>query len=145
MHATYPNDDHWEVSAELIYALPNEGSFAGLKNEPDVRDKVVLFNRSLDVSIVEQVSQAQHAGAIAIIIVDFHDSNEKRSALQAALTANPDMWKALSIPSVIVSHNYHEKLLQSMDVVRGDVGGYKDQFVMANTEYAAWVVMNDEL
>jgi predicted RNA polymerase sigma factor len=104
------------------------------------------------VPIVEQVSQAQHAGAIAVIIVDFSDANEKETALQSALTANLDMWESLSIPSVVVSHNYHEKILQSMDLVRGDVGGYKDQFVMANTEYAEWIqhrqnhdAMHDEL
>lgn len=145
MHATSLDDDHWKISAELIYALTNEGSFAGLKNEPDVRDKVVLFDRSVDVPIVEQVSQAQNAGAVAVIIVDFPDANEKKTALQAALTANLEMWKALSIPSVIVNHRYYEKLLLSMDIVRGDVGGYKNQYVMANTEYAAWIVMNDEL
>ena len=122
LHAsTYPDDDEdgpWSVTAPLVYALPNQGSVNGLMNEAEVYEKIVLFDRSENeadeaiVSLSEQVYTAQHAGAVAVIIVDFPACayHEKHTALQAAIKSDLEVWKSLTIPSVVVRFERGERL-----------------------------------
>lgn len=115
LHATDLYDDyHWTVTAPLVYALPNHGSYNYLMNQHEVASKIVLFDRSDsdDVPIIEQMHTAQMASAAAIIVVDYPNHNEKRTALQVALNAKDDLdlWEMLTIPAVIVRFEHGERL-----------------------------------
>lgn len=138
------NLDHWSVTAPLVYALPNKGSMGGLINEHEAHDRIVLIDRGEIISIAHQIHIAQHAGAVAVIIVDFPNTNEKNTALHAVIRASTDhaeIWESLTLPSVIVSHRHYERLKRGMDLVHGDIHhGYGDQYVMAESEFAGWIV-----
>ena len=147
LHATDVDDDyHWSITAPLIYAMPNGGSTYGLLNIDQVRDCIVVFNREEDVSISEQMNAAQHAGASAVIIFDYPNAHETKTALQAALGADLELWHSLTIPSVVISHMHSERLKTSMELVRGNVGyGYGEQYAMVGSEFAEWIYHHQDL
>ena len=103
-------DDHWTMTAPLVYALPNSGCLRGLMNEQDVGGNIVLFDRGEDVTMPEQMYSAQHVGAAAVVIVDYPNANGKQTALQVALRADHELWKRLTIPAVIVDFDRGERL-----------------------------------
>eukprot|EP00581_Thalassiosira_minuscula_P000974 CAMPEP_0183747578 /NCGR_PEP_ID=MMETSP0737-20130205/67336_1 /TAXON_ID=385413 /ORGANISM="Thalassiosira miniscula, Strain CCMP1093" /LENGTH=183 /DNA_ID=CAMNT_0025983291 /DNA_START=507 /DNA_END=1058 /DNA_ORIENTATION=- len=103
-------DDHWSVTAPLVYALPNCGSKNGLMNHADAFEKIVLFDRGEDIPILMQIHTAQHAGAVAAIIVDYQEKHEKNTALHAAVKAELLLWQSLTIPSVVVNYDQGERL-----------------------------------
>ena len=103
-------DDHWTVTAPLVYALPNSGCLRGLMNEQDVGGNIVLFDRGEDVNMTEQMFSAQHVGAAGVIIVDYPDAIGKQTALQVALRADHELWNRLTIPAVIVNFERGERL-----------------------------------
>jgi len=103
-------DDHWTITAPLVYALPNSGCPRGLVNEQDVGGNIVLFDRGEDVQMTEQMYSAQHVGAACVVIVDYPDANGKHTALQVALRADHELWKRLTIPAVIVDFERGERL-----------------------------------
>ena len=103
-------DDHWTITAPLVYALPNSGCPRGLMNEQDVGGNIVLFDRGEDAKMTEQMYSAQHVGAIGVVIVDYPDAIGKQTALQVALRADHELWKRLTIPAVIVDFERGERL-----------------------------------
>mmetsp|Transcript_9530 Transcript_9530/g.20657 ORF Transcript_9530/g.20657 Transcript_9530/m.20657 type:complete len:207 (-) Transcript_9530:2843-3463(-) len=112
LHATDVDDDiHWSVAAPLAYALPNQGNVDGLLNEAALYEKIALFDRGENLSISEQIYSAQHAGAVAAVVVDFPDNHEKHTALLAAVKSDLDLWISLTIPSVIIGFKHGKRLL----------------------------------
>lgn len=138
---SHQHGDPWSIAAPLVYALPNQGSADGLMNDALVAGTIVLFDRDEGLSMCEQVHVAQHAGAIAAIIVDSPGGlHEQHTALRAAVAADVNVWRSLSIPAVIVRFERGERLKSSMALIKGDVVGHSNQYIMEESEFAHWTL-----
>lgn len=110
LHSTKDDEEHWSVTAPLVYALPNQGKSDGLINANDIRDNIVLFDRGDSVTIAEQMFLAQALFAVAVIVIDFPNNNAKRTALRAAIDADSELWQMLEIPAVVVDFAHGARL-----------------------------------
>ena len=119
----------YAVMGELVYAVPNDGS-SEILNEEEVRGNIALIDRG-NVPIVSKVQRAQAAGAKAVVIVDDGDCDTSyncrimgRRAEGRGFSARDreDLWKAITIPSVVALASYGDGLKEMMDLEEMDLG-----------------------
>ena len=146
-------DSNWNITAPLVYALPNHGSEAGLINAHDAVGAILMFDRGGGMSVTEQTSFAQHIGSKAVIIADVPRENRcaeyptlpcrdaftslgNRNGVGSSRDAS--LWARLTIPSLLVTHEGGLRLKSSLDVVGGHVAGHGRQHFVEENERSRW-------
>ena len=142
------SEEHWSVSAPLVYALPNQGSPSGLMNEADIPGNILLISlqgATLPVHGLMQI--AQDASAAAVVFIASENTRPKKVALEAALVASQDyhdLWPA-TIPTVIVADDQFPRLVSGLNLIHGDLAQHlRGQYVVAGSEYADWILHNQD-
>jgi hypothetical protein len=123
----FQGPDSYEVMAEIVYALPNDGK-KKIINKRQVRGRIALFDRG-GVPLIEKVLLAQDAGAIAVVLVDdgqcvdedfsFCGMAGRLSDGGYARHDRHDLWKKVTVPSVLVTEIVGQRIknLMHLEVV----------------------------
>uniref|UniRef100_A0A7S1C5X9 PA domain-containing protein n=1 Tax=Bicosoecida sp. CB-2014 TaxID=1486930 RepID=A0A7S1C5X9_9STRA len=113
----------FHVDAELVYAVPNDGSSAVLNT---VGGTVVLMDRG-EVAFVDKARAAQEAGADALLIADTGQCGDdfdcggwlgsKSEGKGLAARDSPSAWEGIYIPVAMISRSSAERLRALMELV----------------------------
>ena len=116
-----PSD--FDAFGDLVYMVPNHGQRKPL-NAVDLRGRIALVDRGMDVAIVDKVKRAQDAGAVGVLLVD--DSQCTADLSSCGLAGGvPDggfgridpreNWRDVQVPVVMVHHSQGERIKAMMD------------------------------
>ena len=126
----------FEVQAEIVYAVPNDGSRRPM-NAKELVGKIALFNRG-KVSLVEKVLYAQDVGAIAAILIDDGQCVDERFShcgmagrLSDGGFAKHDdstKWRKVKIPAMLVTEISGQRILNLMNLEEISIAGMGDHW-----------------
>ena len=113
----------YSVSAELVYAVPNDAS-SELLNRDDLSGNIALIDRGT-VPIVAKVQRAQAAGAIGVVIVDDGDCDNdfdcdklgsRGDGYGWSAQDHAERWRGIKIPSILTLQVHGDGLKEMMDL-----------------------------
>lgn len=114
----------FDVTAELVYGVPNHGEGRKLLNRVEVEDRVVFLERGGGVSIIDKVRKAQKAGAVGVVVADDGQCDEgfvfcgtqAGSIYDGGFAAheNPAEWANVNLPVLLISSAAGEEMRQRM-------------------------------
>lgn len=132
----------FKVTGELVYCVPNHAESTNIFNLHHFQDRIVLVDRG-KISMLDKVAKIQESDALGIIIADDGSCDENfttcrsrtGSAAEGGFAAydNPDEWKDVDIPVVLVSLPGAERLRSLMGNQRILVKGIGFQNVTLHT------------
>ena len=122
----------YEVTAELVYGVPNFGEGKKLLNKVEVENRIVFLDRGGGVSIVEKAFKAQAQGAVGVIVADNgqcdsdfnycgRQAGSKREGGFGAYDELVD-WRAIRIPVLMVNSESAERLRARMPIEQKNIG-----------------------
>lgn len=132
-HWTYPG---YHIDADLVYAIPNDGTEPVL-NAEHMYDNVVLVNRG-GVRVNDLARRIQNHGALALIVIDdgrcgsnFQCGGLGERRPGEGFAAGDDWWRwtGIVMPTFLVSSIDGRRLQSMMPLSRIDVPGYGSQLV----------------
>ena len=122
----------YEVTAELVYGVPNYGEGKKLLNKVEVEDRIAFLDRGGKVSIVEKALKAQAQGAVGVIVADNgqcdadfnYCGRQAGGKREGGFGAYDELteWRAIRIPVLMVNVEVAERLRTRMPMERKNLG-----------------------
>jgi len=116
--------NEYSITAEAIYCIPNYADYTKIVNGREFNDRIVLVNRGKGVTIHDKVLKIQNSGAIGVIVIDDGQCDEEfiscgfraGSSNEGGIAAHdePFLWKQITIPVILVTHQTGERLKKIM-------------------------------
>ena len=125
------------VSAELHYAVPNNGS-SKISNRKEIRGNIAVLDRG-QVTLSEKVKRAQDAGAVAVVIVDDGscDRNFRKCGYRAGSMLEGGFapldsymaWRDVHIPAVLIHQADGQRLRSLLPLEEIEIPRFGKQWV----------------
>jgi len=116
--------NEYSVTAEAVYCIPNYADYVKIVNGREFNDRIVLVNRGNGVTIHDKVLKIQSSGAIGVIVIDDGQCDEQfiscgfraGSSSEGGIAAHDEisLWKQVTIPVILVSHQTGERFKRIM-------------------------------
>ena len=120
----YLHLNEYSVTAEAVYCIPNYADYVKIVNGREFSDRIVLVNRGNGVTIHDKVLKIQNSGAAGVIVIDDGQCDEQfiscgfraGSSSEGGIAAHDEisLWKQITIPVILVSHQTGERLKRIM-------------------------------
>lgn len=125
----------YQVSSDLVYAVPNDAKT--VMNEVEARGRVVMCDRGNEIPLVRKVLAVQAAGALGVVIVDDGQCSHELDCGRAgsvrmggfAPKDDPQAWRQVVIPAVLVSGDSGSRLRNLMPLDRRNLPDMGFQFL----------------
>ena len=120
----YLHLNEYSTTAEAVYCIPNYADYVKIVNGREFSDRIVLVNRGNGVTIHDKVLKIQNSGAAGVIVIDDGQCDEQfiscgfraGSSSEGGIAAHDEisLWKQITIPVILVSHQTGERLKRIM-------------------------------
>jgi len=120
----YLHLNEYSLTAEAVYCIPNYADYVKIVNGREFSDRIVLVNRGNGVTIHDKVLKIQNSGAAGVIVIDDGQCDEQfiscgfraGSSSEGGIAAHDEisLWKQVTIPVILVSHQTGERFKRIM-------------------------------
>ena len=120
----YLHLNEYTLTAEAVYCIPNYADYVKIVNGREFSDRIVLVNRGNGITIHDKVLKIQNSGAAGVIVIDDGQCDEQfiscgfraGSSSEGGIAAHDEisLWKQITIPVILVSHQTGERLKRIM-------------------------------